>query len=53
MHGLKLSGESRTQEGLLVSKMKIGDKHAFFRDIKAFIWKKNATHWFVFYPFLE
>ena len=42
MCSLKLSGESRTQHGLLVSKMKIGGKHAFFRDNKASIWKKKC-----------
>ena len=49
---LKLRGESRTWEMLLVSKKKIGGNHAFFRDNKASIWKKkNAIHCFVFYCF--
>ena len=38
--GLKLYGESRTQQVILVSKKKIGGNHAFFRDNKASIWKK-------------
>ena len=37
LRGLKLSGESRTQQVLLVSEMKIGGKQAFFRDNKASI----------------
>ena len=32
LHGLKLSGESRTQQVLLVSKKTIGGNHAFLRD---------------------
>ena len=42
MRGLKLSGESKTQQGLLVSKMKIGGNHVFFRDNKASFWKKKC-----------
>ena len=38
LRGLKLCRESRTQQVLLVSKMKIGGNHAFFRDNKASIW---------------
>ena len=37
LRGLKLCVESRTLEVLLVSKMKIGGSHAFFRDNKASI----------------
>ena len=40
LRALKLCGESRTWEVILVSKKKIGGKHAFFRDNKASIWKK-------------
>ena len=43
LHCLKLFGENRTQEVLLVSKKKIGGNHAFFRDNKASIWKKRHT----------
>ena len=39
LRDLKLSGESRTQQVLLVSKTKIGGNHAFFRDNKASVWK--------------
>ena len=42
----KLSGESRTQQVLMVSKIKIGGNHAFFRDSKAPIWKNKAIHCF-------
>ena len=41
LRGLKLWGESRTQQVLLVSKMKIGGNHAFFRDNKASFGKKK------------
>ena len=51
--GLKLCGESRTQQVLLVSKKKIGGNHVFFRDIKASIWRKNAIHCLVFYCFFR
>ena len=37
LRGLKLRGESRTQQALLVFKEKIGSNHAFFRDNKASI----------------
>ena len=40
LHGLKLCGESRTKQVLLVSKKKIGGNRAFFRDNQASIWKK-------------
>ena len=43
LSGLKLCGESRTQQVLLVSKKKIGGNHAVFRDNKASIWKKSRT----------
>ena len=46
LRGLKLCGEGRTQQALLVSKMKIGGNHAFFRDSKASIWKKKLQHTF-------
>ena len=49
--GLKLWGESRTRQVLLVSKKKIWGNHAFFRNNKASIRKKNAIHCFVFYCF--
>ena len=42
LRGLKLCGESRTQQALLVSKKKIRGNHAFFRDNKASIWKKKT-----------
>ena len=48
LRGLKLHGESRTYQVLLVSKTKIGGNHAFSRDNKASIWVKNAIHCFVF-----
>ena len=32
LRGLKLCGENRTKQVLLVSKKKIGGKHTFFRD---------------------
>ena len=35
LRGLKLWGESRTHEVLLVSKKKSGGNHVFFRDDKA------------------
>ena len=41
--GLKLFGESRTLQVLLVSEKKVGGSHAFFRDDKALIWKKHHT----------
>ena len=41
LRGLKLCGESRTQQELLVSKKKIGGNHTFFGDNKASIWKKT------------
>ena len=41
LRGLKLCGESRTQQVLLESKKKIGGDHAFFRDNKASISKKK------------
>ena len=41
--GLKLCGESRTYQVLLVSKKKIGGNHAFSRGNKASIWKKRHT----------
>ena len=50
--GLKLCGESRTEQVLLVSKKKIGGNHAFFSDKKASKWKKNAIHCFAFYLFI-
>ena len=53
LRGLKLCGESRTLQVRLVSKKKIRSNHAFFRDNKASIWKKNAIHCFVFYCFFE
>ena len=37
LHGLKLYGESRTWQVLLVYKKKIGGNRAFFRDDKASI----------------
>ena len=40
LRALKLCGESRTWQVILVSKKKIGGSHAFFRDNKASIWKK-------------
>ena len=40
LRGLKLCGQSITQQVLLVSKVKIGS-HAFFTDNKASIWKKT------------
>ena len=43
LRGLKLCRESRTHQVLLVSKMKIGGDHAFFRDNKASVWKKRHT----------
>ena len=43
LRGLKLCRENRTQQVLLVSKKKIRDNHAFFRDNKASIWKKRHT----------
>ena len=39
--GLKLWGESRTQQVLFEPKKKIGGNHAFFRDKKASILKKK------------
>ena len=48
LRGLKLSGESRTQQVLLESKMKIEGNHVFFRDNKASIWKKKR-HTFALY----
>ena len=54
LSGLKLCGESRTQQVLLISKKKIWGNHAVFRDNKASICKKkNAIHSFIFYSFLE
>ena len=53
LRGLKLFGQSGTEQVLLVSKKKIGDNDAFFRDNKASIWEKNAIHCFVFYCFSE
>ena len=41
LRGLKLCGESRTQQELLVYQVKIGGNHAFFRDNKASIKKKT------------
>ena len=52
LRGLKLSKESRTQQVLLVSKMKIGDNHAFFRDNKASVWKKAPYIGLYFTAFL-
>ena len=40
LRALKLCGESRTKQVILVSKKGIGGNHAFFRDNKASIWKK-------------
>ena len=37
LRGLKLCGECRTQQVLLVPKMKIGGNNTFFRDDKASI----------------
>ena len=51
LRGLKLCGESRTQQVFLVSKIKIWDNHAFFRDNKAPIWKKTR-HILLFIPLL-
>ena len=52
LRGLKPCGESRTQQVLLVFKIKIWGNHTFFRDNKDSIWKKkNAIHCFVFYCF--
>ena len=53
LRDLKLCGESRPEQVLLVSKKKIGGNHAFFRDNRASIWKTTAIHCFVFYYFLE
>ena len=54
LRGLKLFGETRTQQVVLVSKKKIGGNHAVFRDNKASISeKKNAINCFIFYCFLE
>ena len=50
---LKLCGESRTKQVLLVSEKKIGGNHAFFRDSLSFNLGKNAIHCFVFWRFLE
>ena len=44
LRGLKLSAESRTQQVLLVSKMKIRGNHTFFRDNKTSICKKKKRH---------
>ena len=41
LRGLKLCGESRTQQVLLISKKKIAGNHAFFRDKKASILNKT------------
>ena len=41
---LKLYGESKTWQVILVSKKKIGGNHALFRDNKASIWKKKKRH---------
>ena len=41
LRGLKLYGESRTQQAFLVSKKKIGGNHAFFRDKNASILNKT------------
>ena len=43
LRGLKLCGESRTWQVLLVSKKKIGSNHAFFRDKKASFGRKRHT----------
>ena len=40
LRGLKLYGESRNKQVLLVSKKKIEGNHAFSRDNKASIWEK-------------
>ena len=40
LRALKLCGESRAKQVLLVSKKKTGGNHAFFRENKASIWKK-------------
>ena len=40
LRGLKLCGESRTYQVLLVSIKKIGDNNAFFRDNLSSIWEK-------------
>ena len=53
LHGLKVCREIRTKQVLFVSKKKIGDNHAFFRDNKAPMWRKNGIRCFVFYCFLE
>ena len=44
LRSLKLCRESRTEQMLLVTKKKIWGNHAFFRDNKALIWKKNSKH---------
>ena len=53
LRSLKLCGDCRNWQVLLVSKKTIGGNHAFFRDNEVSIWKKNAIHCFVFYCFLE
>ena len=47
LRGLKLCGENRTKQVLLVSKKKIWGNRAFFRDNKASIW--NKTPYLAFY----
>ena len=42
LRGLKLCRESRTQQVLLVTKVKIGGNHTFFSDNNALIWKKKC-----------
>ena len=51
--GLKLCGESRTCQMLLVSKKKIWGNHAFFRSNKASTWKKKPYNAFYFAVFLN
>ena len=53
LRGLKLCGESRTWQVILVSKKKIGGNHAFFRDNKASIWEKATYITLYFTGFLN
>ena len=50
---LKICGESRTLQVLLVSKKKIGRSHVFFRDNKTSIWKKMPYIALYFTAFLN
>ena len=49
LRGLKLCKESRTQQMLLVSKMKIGGNHAFLEIIKLQFARKKKTLYIALY----